>query len=267
MSLFFISCFLMSMISHAEAEYPNHIATYASKKPVIDGKIDDIWEKTEKMVGEQINWFYGTQIPEGTYEGDLVKSYAQILWDEEGLYLLGVVFDTTITKNDVDARNSVDFWISECNTKEMGYQISGDWNYCLASDGTEQQYVGLGDICSVVEKAIKIYRDKYVVEAFVPYQSTLKPKDGIRIGFNVSFNDDTDGDGVSNVCTYWKVSDDSQVYWGNTGALPEIILKEDVQSKKNTTLSSVIIVIFIVVAVAIITGVSVIYKTRHRSRR
>lgn len=244
------------------------MAAFATDKPKIDGKIDSVWKKSTKMQGNHINDMYGTTIDTETYAGDLTSSYAQMLWSEEGLYFIGVVFDTTITEDDTNARNSVDFWVSEKNTKEMGYQDDGDWHYCIASDGTEYQYIGNHKIDDDVETAVKVYKNKYVVEMFVPYQSEFKAKEGTVIAVNVSFNDDFDGDGVSDVCTYWNLNEESKVYWVNTAALAEVKLVKQVNNGSMSTMGIIgIIIIVVALGIGIIGGAGLFLSYKKRKRR
>ncbi len=244
------------------------IAAFATDKPKIDGKIDSVWRKSSKMQGDHINDMYGTTLDMETYTGDLTSSYAQMLWSEEGLYFIGVVFDTTITEDDTNARNSVDFWVSEKNTKEMGYQGDGDWHYCIASDGTEYQYTGNHKIGDVAETAVKVYKNRYVVELFVPYQSEFQAKEGTVIAVNVSFNDDIDGDGVSDVCTYWNLNEESKVYWVNTSALAEVKLVKQVNKGSMSTMGIIGIGMLVVaIGIGIVGAVALFLAYKKRNRR
>lgn len=186
-------------------------AAYATVKPVIDGQIDEIWQYTSKQV-----------LPD---DYDISDSYTQILWDETGLYFLAAVGDTSITEDDVDARNSVDLWISEKNTKSDGYASDpGDWHFCKSSDGHEIYYTGNSKVYDVAERAVARTDKGYIVELYVPYLSDIKAKEGTVIGYTVSINDDFDGDGVRDAYVYWTTSDLNTAYWENTSALVDITL-------------------------------------------
>ena len=105
-------------------------ASYATVAPVIDGQIDEIWNHTAHQT---------ISVPE-EYEYDITGGYTAILWDETGYYLLAVVEDISLTENDPEARNSVDFWFSEANTKTDSFSSDpGDWHFCKASDGTRKK--------------------------------------------------------------------------------------------------------------------------------
>lgn len=207
----FLSVLILVMSLSVFAADHGTTAAYATVKPVIDGQIDEIWEYTSKQV-----------LPD---EYDISNSYTKILWDESGLYLLAVVGDESITENDVDARNSVDFWVSEKNTKAMGYATDpGDWHFCKASDGHELYYTGNENVYEVAESAVVLTDTGYIIELYVPYLSDIKPQEGTVIGYTVSINDDFDGDGVRDGYVFWAHSDENEAYWENTSALIDVTL-------------------------------------------
>lgn len=190
----------------------NTTAAYATVCPVIDGDIDEIWNYTEAQNVPDI--------------GDITNSYTKLLWNEKGLYLLAYVEDASVTTDDADARNSVDFWVSEKNTQDVGYDADpGDWHFCKASDGTECYYTGNAKVYDVAERTVKTTGKGYIVEMFVPYLSDLKAAEGTVIGYTVSINDDNDDDGVRNEYTFWATSDDDGAYWENTLALCDLTFK------------------------------------------
>ncbi|MBP3919182.1 MAG: hypothetical protein J6I50_08430 [Clostridia bacterium] len=207
-------CAAASMTVSVAAE-ASATAPKANVKPKIDGVIDEVWSNADRMYGE-------------VYGGDLlndkiVASYASLMWDEEGLYLLGVMYDTTIPKADADARNSIDFWVSETYSEDVEYAEDGDWHYCKASTGEEVYYTGNETVYEEATTAVAVYDGYYVVEIFVPWQTAgFAPAIGTEIGFNVSFNDDADCDGTRDMYSYWQVTDVSEAYWEQTRALPRI---------------------------------------------
>ncbi len=190
-------------------------AAKATVAPVIDGQIDEIWDYTE---AQTVN----TSASEGV---EVSAAYTKILWDDTGLYFLAVVTDDSITEKDADARNSVDFWISEKNTKTDGFDAdAGDWHFCKASDGTECYYTGNEKIYDVAESYVDLTADGYVIEFYAPFLSDITPAVGTKIGYTVSVNDDVDGDGVRDGYSYWSVTADDGAYWSNTKALCDVTL-------------------------------------------
>ena len=190
-------------------------ASYATVAPVIDGQIDEIWNHTARQT---------IAVPDD-FEYDITGGYTSLLWDETGYYLLAVVEDISLTENDQEARNSVDFWFSEANTKTDSFSTdSGDWHFCKASDGTECYYTGNENVYKVAKSAVTTSEDGYIVELYVPYLGAKAPALGAKIGYTVSFNDDTDNDGARDGYVYWSVTEDSDAYWEKTAALPDVEL-------------------------------------------
>ncbi len=188
-------------------------AAKATVAPVIDGEIDEIWDYTEAQKVD-------TSASEGV---EVSAAYTKILWDDTGLYFLAVVTDDSITDADKDARNSVDFWVSEKNTVTDGFAAdAGDWHFCKASDGTEAYYTGNEKIYEVAESYVNLTADGYVIELYAPFLSDLTPAVGTKIGYTVSVNDDIDGDGVRDGYSYWSVSEADGAYWSNTKALCDV---------------------------------------------
>lgn len=190
-------------------------ASYATVAPVIDGQIDEIWNHTARQT---------IAIPDD-FEYDITGGYTSLLWDESGYYLLAVVEDMSLTENDLEARNSVDFWFSEANTKTDSFSTDpGDWHFCKASDGTECYYTGNENVYKVAKSAVTTSADGYIVELYVPYLGAKAPALGTKIGYTVSFNDDVDNDGVRDGYVFWSVPEDSNAYWEKTSALPDVEL-------------------------------------------
>ncbi len=182
-------------------------ANYASEAPLIDGKIDDVWATTEKQIIDYAS-SAGVQI---------TGAYTQVLWDEDGLYILAVVEDDTFTEKDAEAVNSVNFWVSEKNTRMMGWNNDpGDWYFTVASDGTVPSYPGMEKVFEAAESALSATSKGYTIELYVPYLSDIAPAAGVKIGYNATVNDDVDNDHVRDGYTYWSCSSENSSYWENT---------------------------------------------------
>ena len=189
-------------------------ASYATTPPVIDGEIDEIWNTTAKQ-----------ELECGMGATDIAAAYTQILWDETGYYFLAYVEDSSLTENDEQARNSVDFWVSEMNTKEGNYDTDpGDWHFCISSDGHESYFTGNPDVLTKRDAEVGFTDKGYIVEFYVPYLSGVAPKEGHTIGYTVSVNDDYDNDGTRDGVVFWSMADASHEYWAKTIALPAVTL-------------------------------------------
>ena len=212
-------CSVVASMTVSVAAETAATAPEATIKPAIDGVIDEAWLNAEKMYGDV--WGSTT---DGLENPSIVNSYASLMWDNDGLYLLGVVYDTNIPTEDIEARNSVDFWVSETYTADVTFDgADGDWHYCKASTGEEVYYCGNETVYEEATTAVAVYDEFYVVEIFCPWQTEgFAPAIGTKIGFTVSFNDDIDLDGGRDAYSYWKTTEDSEAYWSETLALPEI---------------------------------------------
>ena len=194
------------------------IANYAGIKPVIDGKVDAIWDAT---AAQESTW-------PGDMDGEGISGYTKILWDEENLYFLGVVNDpTTLQEANPTTTDSIDFWISETYSDEMGYPLEGDYQLALSPYNT---YGGNKAPDLVNETGAVINGDgTYTVEFSIPWQTAdLKPAAGHVFGYNASFNNDLDGDGVRDSWTSW-VEWSGMPYWSDTMWLGHVeLVKADV---------------------------------------
>jgi len=213
-------CSLVASMTVSVSAETKATAREATIKPEIDGAIDQVWGDADRMYGS--NWGDTT---EGLDNPSIVNSYASLMWDADGLYLLGVMYDTTIPDaEDVEARNSIDFWVSETYTDDTTFDAAdGDWHYCKASTGEEVYYCGNETVYDEATTAVAVYDDHYVVEIFCPWQTEgFAPAIGTKIGFTVSFNDDIDLDGGRDSYAYWETTEASGAYWSETQALPKI---------------------------------------------
>lgn len=213
-------CSLVTSMTVSVSAETKATAREATVKPEIDGVIDQVWGDADRMYGS--NWGDTT---EGLENLSIVNSYASLMWDADGLYLLGVMYDTTIPDaEDVEARNSIDFWVSETYTDDTTFDAAdGDWHYCKASTGEEVYYCGNETVYDEATTAVAVYDDHYVVEIFCPWQTEgFAPAIGTKIGFTVSFNDDIDLDGGRDSYAFWETTEVSGAYWSETQALPKI---------------------------------------------
>lgn len=196
--------------------------TYATQKPIIDGERDECWDNADKLYTEghilQIN-----------ASDDVIqnKGYVSLLWDENNLYLLGVVDDVDITKYD-----RINFWIAETyiepnevvpytSDPSVGnyYSIVTPHNEQLLYESTEGKPVDfINDIKGYECKTTRLIGETgdhvgYIVEMKIPKQSYADWKEGHLLGFDVSI--DTYFSGETTRATY---NDESMYcYWNGAG--------------------------------------------------
>ena len=193
------------------------IANYAGIKPVIDGKIDAIWSAT---AAQESTW-------PGDLNGEGISGYTKILWDEDNLYFLGVVNDaTTLQEANPTNTDSIDFWVSETYSDEIGYPLDGDYLLTLSPYNTVS---GKGAEFANETAAVINGDGTYILEFSIPWlTSDLKPAAGTVFGFNASYNNDIDGDGVRDSWTSW-VEWANMPYWSDTMWLDQVeLVKVDI---------------------------------------
>ena len=107
------------------------IAGYGT--PVVDGVIDDVWEKAGVIVPE-IKSSTGVQA-----EGEF-----RVLWDDYALYILFVVKDPVLNAAGINAyeQDSVEIFLDEANDKALSYR-SDDVHYRVNYEN--RQSVDAGD--------------------------------------------------------------------------------------------------------------------------
>lgn len=212
--IFAVSVMAVTVSAYPIASQIHGEARYTATAPTIDGQLDDIWESADK-------WYSDGHYDETTGQA---YGYTSILWDAGNLYLLAVVNDATIAQCGADSTtNGVNFWVSEMNSNYTSYKkMAGDWHiFCNTSGNTgnyhEDQYIL--DAASV---AVQVYDGYYVVECAVPVQTEgLTFRSGKLIGYEVSIDDDFDGD---NVREHYCNLEDLGSYWSEPKGLANIKL-------------------------------------------
>lgn len=194
---------------------------YATEKPVIDGTIDASWEKAAKLYANQ----HLIEIPgEGKFQN---TGYVSLMWDEQYLYLLGVVED-----GDVSEEDRINFWISESFKGDLGENAyapySSDLSYGMyysivnpygkqflyySDKGRPVDFSGVGGyICRT--GTLNEDRGGYIVEIMIPKQSSAEWKAGHLLGFDVSI--DTYYTGETERAIY--NNQELYCYWNGAGA-------------------------------------------------
>ncbi len=178
----------------------------AAVAPVIDGKVDDIWNAAKPY--KIANSLYDP--PKSS--GDLSAEY-KTMWDENNLYLLVEVTDD-ILKHDTSPENwyesdSVEVYIDATDSKAAQYGQT-DYQYGFNWDKTSplMQEAKHGRT-NGVQYALVTTDTGYRVEAKFPW-STLgaKPSPGAKIGLDVQVNDN-DAEGKRHAKIAWHATEDN----------------------------------------------------------
>lgn len=212
-----LSVFLILTVMTVFCYAADSTAQYANTKPVIDGTIDDVWSTT----AAQESTFLGDN------DGEGISGYTKLLWDDDYLYVLAVVQDATMLQAaSPSTTDSIDVWVSETNSSSDGYPEAGDYIFSISPYNTlGSYYIGSEAALSAVEfTAVMVGDTSYVIEARMPWQTPgFAPAAGTVIGYNVSFNNDLDGDNARDSWVSWQDYND-RYYWSNTSALNTVEL-------------------------------------------
>ena len=212
----------LSMFTLAINAQADGTAYYAKSKPQIDGAIDELWATVPKIEAINGDEEFGVEF----------GGYVKVLWDEEYLYILGDITDDTLATDEESnpSAESMDLWLSESNKGSDGYSDPGEWAVTFTPQGVCYVTFVNGEFYSTnpsllenIEYAVATTKTGYIVEAKIRYiTKDLKPTAGSVIGFNVTFNNDSDFDGARNSFRSWV--DPIDPYWESASNLQKIEL-------------------------------------------
>jgi len=153
------------------------MATAKYGTPVIDGEIDNIWNITEEITTDIVVM--------GSLEN--AKAKVRVLWDEKALYILAVVMDPVLNKDNQNPweQDSFEVFIDENNHK-TGFYEDDDAQYRV--NYMNEQSFGTGASASRFKTAVKLIDGGYIIEAAIQWK-TITPKPDTIIGFDVQVND------------------------------------------------------------------------------
>ncbi|MBR6386131.1 MAG: endo-1,4-beta-xylanase [Ruminococcus sp.] len=166
------------------------LAEAVAGTPVIDGKIDDIWENAPVI--NVNNYSMGT---------DGATGVSRMLWDKRYIYILTEVKDPVLGKSSTNAyeQDTVEVFLDENNHKTSSYE-SDDIQCRVNFDGEKTVTDGLSTD-KFKSSAVKT-SDGYLVEMAIP--STLGGFiSGQVVGFDVQVNDDGDNGGKRTGIANW----------------------------------------------------------------
>jgi hypothetical protein len=197
---------------------PEETPHSAANAPVIDGVIDTIWNNVER---------YDLNIIKAG-EDTGIRSYFKVLWDEENLYVLVVVPDTTPNHNASAnyLRDGIEVVIDFYNTKSTTYENIGQLHLVAFPNG-DGFIIGNGAGTwnnSMIDFAVQTSASGYVYEiAFKCYKAIgLNLRSDMLIGIDVQVNDNAEGLGERNCCYSWH--DYADEVWHNPSYMGTIML-------------------------------------------
>ncbi|AEF17757.1 Cellulose 1,4-beta-cellobiosidase [Thermoanaerobacterium xylanolyticum LX-11] len=201
------------------------IATAIYGTPVIDGKVDDIWNNVEPISTN--TWVLGSNGATAT---------AKMMWDDKYLYVLAVVTDPNLNKSSVNPyeQDSVEVFVDQNNDKTTYYE-NDDGQYRVNYDN-EQSFGGSTN-SNGFKSATSLTQSGYIVEEAIPWTS-ITPSNGTIIGFDLQVNDADENGKRTGVVTWCDPSGNS---WQDTSGFGNLMLtgKSSGALKKDVTFNDI----------------------------
>ena len=136
---------------------------------------------------------------------DGVSANAQLMWDEDNLYLFMTVIDPVLnaSSSQVHEHDSVELFIDELNNKEGAYK-DDDKQYRVNFENMQSFN---GPLCNAdnIESATMLTDDGYVVEAAIKW-TNLNAKPGDKIGLELQINDANDNGKRNGTLSWYDTS-------------------------------------------------------------
>ena len=183
--------------------------------PVIDGKIDAIWNTTDKIsviwAGDETATRYNAA------DKPLKDSYARVMWDENNLYFLVYAATDKTPSDPADAPSSVVRFMTEQVTlfvsetaDDLGryYDNSGNWQLLVnpyernSKPSTGALTSNKTNIKTATASCVRNASD-YLCEISIPWSEKGNHKAGDWLGFNFGINDDMDENGARDYYVSW----------------------------------------------------------------
>ena len=150
--------------------------TYTAPKgtPVIDGKVDDIWESAE--------WTNVDKPFDGSTDTDSTLKI-KLLWDEEHLYFMAEVYDA-----DINADNDiVEIYWDMNNDKDTSYSDDDMQSRFRVADGKVVQDSGTNCQNDAKCVSVSLGGNKYLLEGALTW--TQGVKEGMNMGLEFMYNE------------------------------------------------------------------------------
>ncbi|MDE4541380.1 endo-1,4-beta-xylanase [Thermoanaerobacterium sp. R66] len=184
------------------------IATAIYGTPVIDGKVDDIWNNIEPITTN--TWVLGSNGATAT---------AKMMWDDKYLCVLAVVTDPNLNKSSVNPyeQDSVEVFVDQNNDKTTYYE-SDDGQFRVNYDN--EQSFGASTNSNGFKSATSLTESGYIVEEAIPWTS-ITPSNGTVIGFDLQVNDADENGKRTGIVTWCDPSGNS---WQDTSGFGNLML-------------------------------------------
>nr|ADB23440.1 XynA [Thermoanaerobacterium saccharolyticum] len=200
------------------------IATAIYGTPVIDGKVDDIWNNVEPISTN--TWILGSNGATAT---------AKMMWDDKYLYVLADVTDSNLNKSSINPyeQDSVEIFVDQNNDKTTYYE-NDDGQYRVNYDN-EQSFGGSTN-SNGFKSATSLTQSGYIVEEAIPWTS-ITPSNGTIIGFDLQVNNADENGKRTGIVTWCDPSGNS---WQDTSGFGNLLLtgKPSSNTSSNNNINS-----------------------------
>lgn len=179
---------------------PSQLATVVYGTPVVDGKIDDIWNNAKAITTN--TWVTGNS-------GATAK--VRTMWDNNNLYVLTEVTDSLLNKSSANnyEQDSVEVFLDQNDNKTTSYEKD---DYQIRVNYDNEQSFGSTGKPEGFQSATSKTSTGYIIEEKIPV-TAVKAEAGAIMGFDVQVNDSNDKGKRTGVVTW---CDGSGVSYANT---------------------------------------------------
>ena len=208
---------LFPTIYASKSDYKTTEAAYGT--PIIDGSIDEVWDKANYNVIENCRT---TQMTE-------YKGWFKVLWDEGYLYVLAKIYDRKCENIGADwVNDSVDVYIDEDNKRAYPW-TEDDYQLRCAWDSVKSGSSNYGSFDAVDMKA-SLFDNGFIAEMSIPFKKE-KITENMEIGFDVQANA-AEELGVEMRCYTWNNDIDGTWYYNKPSTWGTLILRKTVTVEK-----------------------------------
>lgn len=201
-------------LADQESEVPTALAVRGT--PTIDGKVDEIWAKAEKVkVNRPVKDLLKID------QAEMATATVQLLWDDRHLYALWIVSDKHLSKeagNDWE-QDSIELFLDRNLKRSTFYQFD-DAQYRVNYEG-KRSGGGDGYLESEIEAGTVTTDGGYIVEMAIQIDD-VELKSGTRMGLELQVND-SHGSGARDAVAKWYHTEDDS--WENTSVFATVELQ------------------------------------------
>lgn len=212
MFMLVISVFI-SIIPAPFVQAAGQTAEAAYGTPVIDGEIDDVWNKTNAYIVEHCH----------ETKDDMYKGWFKVLWDEDYIYVLAKSYSTQLDDSIAygHMQDSFDAYFDEDLDGTNGYETD---DYQVRTNYKSEVSGNNYPDFSKVIAAAKTFETGFVGEMAIPL-TTKSPQEGLELGFEVLMTA-SQTPVVERRQYLWNTEKDW--IWNNTGCFGRLVLKDNV---------------------------------------